>query len=84
LQLAPAAGGLGGFAHAALGGFLEVTAHLHFAEDAFPLEFFLEHAQRLLDIVFAHENFNQRSNRLSDRLSMNPSPLPKQQNLTRH
>ncbi len=58
LQLAGAANGFSGFAGAAFGGFFEVAAQLHFAENAFALHLFLERLQRLVDIVVTNENLH--------------------------
>lgn len=36
-----------------------MAAHFHFAENALTLHFFLEHAERLLDIIILDYNLNQ-------------------------
>src|SRR5471030_3302366 len=60
-HLAIAADRLGLFARPSLGRLLVGAAHLHLPEDAFALHPFLEHAQRLIDIVFADENLHERA-----------------------
>jgi hypothetical protein len=58
LHLAGAAYGLGGLAGTALGRLFEVTAELHFAENALALKLFLERFQRLIDIIITNENLH--------------------------
>ena len=58
-QLAGAANGLGLLACPLLRWLLVMSAHLHFAEDAFALHFLLESAERLINVVVADENLNQ-------------------------
>jgi hypothetical protein len=60
-QLAGTANGFGLFAGALLGRLLIVSAHLHFAEDAFALHLFLERAKRLVNIVVADEYLHGQS-----------------------
>src|SRR6266404_267219 len=57
-QLARAANGFGALTGAALGGLLVIAAQLHLPEDAFALHFFLQDAERLIDIIFAYENLH--------------------------
>jgi hypothetical protein len=58
LQLAGAAYGFGGFAGAALRGFLVVAAELHFAENTFPLHLLFQRFERLIDIVVTNQNLH--------------------------
>lgn len=46
------------FAHALLGRFLIVLAHLHLTENAFTLHFLLQGTECLIDVVIAYRNFN--------------------------
>jgi hypothetical protein len=57
-QLAGAPNGFGLFACAFLGRLLVMSAHLHFAEHAFALEFFLQDAEGLVNIIVAYENLH--------------------------
>src|ERR1043165_63357 len=54
-KLAPAADRLALLTCGALGRLLEITPLLHFPENAFTLHFLLQHTQRLIDIVVAHQ-----------------------------
>ncbi len=57
-QLPGAAHCLGRLAGPALGRLFEVTAQLHFPENAFPLHLFLQRLQRLVNVVIADENLH--------------------------
>jgi len=57
-HFAVAADGFGFAAGAALGGLFEIAAQLHFPENAFPLQLFLQRAQGLIDIVVTNQNFH--------------------------
>ncbi len=57
-HLAGAANRLGGLAGAAFRGFFEMTAELHFPEDAFALHLFLERLERLIDVVIPNQNLH--------------------------
>lgn len=58
LHFAGAADSLGGFAGAALGRLFIVPTQLHFTENAFALEFFLEGLEGLIDVIVANENLH--------------------------
>ncbi len=63
-QLAGAAHSLGLLASLLLGWLFVVVAQLHFTEDAFALQLFLQRAQRLVYVVIAND-YLQRSTALS-------------------
>src|SRR5215475_7779884 len=59
LELASAADRCGAFAGALLRRLLIVTAQLHLTVDALALQFLLERAQRLLDIIVADDDLHK-------------------------
>ena len=63
-QLASAANGLGLLPSLLFGRLLVVVAQLHFTEDAFALQLFLQCAQRLVYVIIAND-YLQRSTALS-------------------
>ncbi|MBB2680902.1 UNVERIFIED_ORG: hypothetical protein M2312_003783 [Rhizobium esperanzae] len=60
-KLTLAANGLALFAGPLLGRLLIGTAGFHFPEQAFALHLFLEHTQRLIDIIIPDENLQNNS-----------------------
>ena len=63
-QLAGTTNGLSLLTRLLLRGLLVVVAQLHFAEDAFALQLFLQRAQRLINVIIAND-YLQRSTALS-------------------
>jgi len=60
-QLARAAHGLGLFAGPAFRRLFKILPHFHFAEHAFALQFLLQGAKRLIDIIVANTDLYQWS-----------------------
>ncbi len=60
-QFARAPHGLGLFTGPALRRFFKILPHFHLAEDALPLQFFLQRAKRLIDIIVADTDLYQWS-----------------------
>lgn len=59
-ELARTALGFCRLADAGFGGFLVVTAHLHFTKQTFALHLLFQSAECLIDVIVAHDNFYQR------------------------
>src|SRR5437879_3404321 len=58
LEFARTADGFRLLPHSPLGGFFVMAAELHLAENALALHLFLEHSERLVDIVVTYENLH--------------------------
>jgi hypothetical protein len=59
-ELTRAALGFCGLTDAGFRRLFVMLAHFHFAEKAFALHFFLERAERLVDVIIADDDFYQR------------------------
>lgn len=60
-ELARAAFGFGGLADAYFRRLFIMPAHLHLAEKAFALHLFLQHAERLVDVIITDNDFYQKN-----------------------
>jgi hypothetical protein len=59
-QLARSALSFCGLTDTGFGRFFVVAAHLHFTEESFALHLLFQGTERLIDIIVAYDNFNQK------------------------